>query len=1144
MKYNIRNRLMLTFTGLAIGPLLLVGIVLANQVSSVVAEKPLSIALVTVTDQILIIATTAIVTLLVAFGVALFVIRQSVEPLQRLAETGQEVEKTLRENEAQLLEVQRVAQIGWWRWDIATNQVEWSEQIFLIFGVPLSVEVDFDLYQSLVHPEDLAGVLQNIQDAFAADDGAYKVEHRIIRPDGQIRYIAGRGQVSRSETGQPLTLVGVAQDITERKQAEMALKRSEEDFRLLLTSLSAHVYMTEVTNDGHYRNRYISPKIEEISGYSVETITADWQFWATKMIHPEDQAKATIQAERLALGQDSDVEYRMIRADGRIIWVHDSARVKYEGETKIIFGLVSDITTTKLAQERLQESEAHLAEAQQIAKLGSWSRHMGPDAVEWSEQQRQIFGVSPTIEITYDFYLAIIHPDDRARIQQINQEVAESDQDLVTATYRIVHQDGQILHVSDVAHITRDEQGRAIKMVGVTQDITERYQGEEMLRRAKEEAEVANQAKSQFLSNMTHELRTPMNGVIGMTSLLFDTHLSREQLDIVNTIRSSGDTLLTLINDILDFSKIEANKLDLEAMPFDLQRCIEDTLDLVTPKAAEKGLYLSYFIEATVPAVIIQDVTRLRQILANLLTNAVKFTEQGEVTILVQVEQADPHFHQLHFLIKDSGIGIPADRLDRLFQSFSQVDASTTRRFGGTGLGLAISKRLSELMGGTMWVESEEGSGSTFHFTIRSEVVGVDDLTLRPDLSTLQGKHVLILEGNEMTRRFLEQQLQTWQMLPTLVSSPDETRLFQPKLKQATDVLILDLQLFGEDQATQLNKIWECYRNVPTVIVTSLGQRIISHYTGNHLTTISKPIKASHLHDALVTVMYGQHELPDKIRYAKFDAAMAQEYPLRILLAEDNVINQKVALGFLSRIGYRADVAANGQEVLEAVGRQTYDVILMDVNMPEMDGVEATRRIRRQWPPDVQPRIIAMTANAMQGDREVYLQAGMDDYVSKPIRVQDLIEALLRASAKPEASGEPVLAEAAPDDEPLIFDERVLDDFALMMGEDGPELVVELIGLFLEDTPPLLQALEKGLVEANTEAIRQAAHTLKSTSASLGAIQLSSLCLEIETLSKTGNITAAPEKIALAQPHYERVKGQLEIALETWGLKLCHDLPI
>ncbi len=731
----------------------------------------------------------------------------------------------------------------------------------------------------------------------------------------------------------------------------------------------------------------------------------------------------------------------------------------------------------------------------------------------WNPSAERLFGYRADEAIGRNID-DLVATSDQVREEALSQTERGMSGDLVHSITRRTRKDGSLVDVEIF--------GAPVIVAGQPAGLYAMYHDINELQRARRDAEAATEAKSAFLATMSHEIRTPLNAVIGMTGLLLDTALAPEQRSYAEVIRGSGDALLGVINDILDFSKIEAGRLDLERAPFDLRECLESALELGAAAGLKKGLDIAYELDPAAPGAVVGDETRLRQIIINLLNNAVKFTERGEVVLTVTAEQLDGDRYRLLFSVRDTGIGIPEDRMDRLFESFSQVDPSTTRRYGGTGLGLAISKRLVEVMGGTLGAESRVGAGSTFHFAIEAEaapspVRGFEQRTT----PHLEGRRVLIVDDNAANRHILVRQTQAWGMIARDTESPAEALEWIRRM-DPFDVAILDMQMPEMDGLTLAGQIrlHRDARTLPLVMLTSLGRTEQTSAEVEFAAYLTKPIKPSQLFDALLGVFGVQPELVEMgTANGGPDEELAERRPLRILVVEDNAVNQQLALLLLQKVGYRADVAANGVEALEALERQPYDVVLMDVEMPEMDGLEATRRIHQRWSKEQRPRIIAVTANAMAGERELCFEAGMDDYIAKPIRIKELTGALDRTSPRAPGRGEPP---------PL--DPEVIARLAASFGDGGGEFVGALIDTFLDHAPGQLASLRNALERADSDELRRAAHTLKSNAATFGATSLAEVSRELEDKARAGELDGGAGLLARLERELSRVEPALRAA--------------
>jgi PAS domain S-box-containing protein len=759
-----------------------------------------------------------------------------------------------------------------------------------------------------------------------------------------------------------------------------------------------------------------------------------------------------------------------------------------------------------------QESRFILANA-------ALARHMGAGAPE------ELIG-----KTDFGYYPQELAAQYRADERQIMQ----SGQPLVNREEATVDPGGRREWLLTTKVPLHDSKGVVTGLVGIGRDITRRKEAQEELERAKDAAEGATRAKSEFLANMSHELRTPMGGIMGMIELTLDTNLTPEQREFLTMAKDSADKLLSILNDILDFSKIEAGKFDLEPNPFDLRDSLENTIRTLAVRAHKKGLELADHIPPDVPDALIGDHSRLRQVLINLVGNAIKFTEQGEVVVDVQVESQTEQEVVLHVHVLDTGIGIPAEKLPGIFEAFSQADTSITRQYGGTGLGLTISARLVEMMGGRIWVESEPGKGSTFHFTVRfGRQREAPRRRVPTELTSLQELPVLVVDDHPTNRRILEEILTNWRMRPTTTDGAKAALACMEQARSAGApfrLALLDVMMPEMDGFTLAERIRQHpeLKDTPLVMLSSAepsGSLGRCRSVGA-AACLTKPVKQSELLDTILNTLgmtAVEEEHPPRPAIPRLEAGQRR---LRVLLAEDNPVNQKLAAHLLEKRGHSVAVASSGREALGRLEKEPFDLVLMDVQMPEMDGLEATRTIReRERETGTHLPIVAMTAHAMKGDRDRCLEAGMDDYVSKPIQAEQLfraIEGLAPSLREPERA-----ATAGDDRQPILDRADLLNRFG---GDE--ELLRELIAIAIASFPEQLAQVRAAIARGDSEALARAAHAIKGAAGNFSTTAAFEAAQRLELMGREGEMAGAGAGLSALEAEIERLQQALA-CLET-----------
>ena len=930
--------------------------------------------------------------------------------------------------------------------------------------------------------------------------------------------------------------------ISERKQAEEARAGSEQRFRQFESTVTDVIYRYDPKND---RYDFISPSFELQTGYSLQELESNPSAVNKGITHPDDAERVFREVNQHILKGPGagafSTEYQVIRRDGRVIWVSDRKDIEFapDGHVHRINGVVRDITGRKKAEEALRQSEAqHRTLVEQSLQGFVVVQDFRIVFANTAIAEITGYAIKQLLSLGPDEVRSLIHPDDRTLVWGRFQERLAGKPISPRYEFRLLRKDGTVRWLEMLA--TRiDYRGEPAIQAAII-DVTERKRVEDVLRKAKEQAEDANRLKSEFLANMSHEIRTPMNAIIGMTDITLDTDLTDEQRDYLNTVKLSARALLELLNDILDLSKIEADKIEIENIDFDVRITVEGVIDTLAPKASAKGLELACMIHHQVPSLVRGDPGRLRQILVNLLGNAIKFTEKGEVVVGVDLQEEAQDRATLLFSVTDTGVGIPREKRDRIFQSFTQVDGSTTRKYGGTGLGLSICKRLVELMGGQIGVDSEPGKGSRFWFTVALEKQEElqEEVPLPPDI---RGMRVLVVDDNRTNRTILVKMLESFGCSPEAVERGNETIQVLKRAAQREklfDLVLLDMLMPGMNGEAVLRAIKKDpeIKNVTVIILTSLGQRgdaarLEALGCAGYLL---KPVKQSQLFDLIITVL-GRQKVPAKRKpgriVTRHTLAEERRRRTRLLLAEDNPMNQKLAIALLKRAGYWVDAVENGKMVIEGLKRKNYDLILMDVQMPEMDGLEATQAIRKTEGMERHTPIIAMTAHAMKGDRERCLEAGMDGYISKPIEPQELLDAIKKwtgcsdygdVAAEQETSQKDALPEGAP-----------LDiESALSRFDGDKKFFEEMLEEFLNYMPPHLKTLSQVANEGDAKGVEREAHSIKGAAANLGAKGIAELSLQVELQGRTGDLAPAQEMLDNLRTEFKRFEEYIHQWLE------------
>lgn len=922
--------------------------------------------------------------------------------------------------------------------------------------------------------------------------------------------------------GEENNVAVICVDVTDRVQAERALQESRDRMDSILSSMRDIVW--SISPEDHHI-LYLNAAAEAIYGHKISEFYEN-PFLFLEIVHPDDRQNVIDLFHALPETGSGDMEFRIVHPNGKIRWLHDRSRAirNSEGAVVRLDGICTDITDRRNMEEGLKLYREVFARSNEAVAILDSEHHF----LEQNQAHRDLLGYSDE-ELRKADTQEINSEEDSHQIRKLRK-----DQGSFRTETQFRTRSGEVLDVELSGFSITSKTGKVIWHVGLIRDISLRKRTELERQRAREAAEAANRTKSEFLANMSHEIRTPLNGVLGMTDLALNTDLTEEQREYLTMVKTSGETLLTVINDILDFSKIEAGRMDINPIDFELRDSLGDTLKTLSLRAHEKGLELALHVEHDVPYQLNGDPSRLRQVVVNLVGNAIKFTEKGEVVLHAKVESQTQEEVMVHFLVRDTGIGIPTDKQKMIFSPFTQADSSAVRRYGGTGLGLTISCQLVEMMGGRIWVESTEGKGSDFHFTIRFRRASSEYKISKPsEYKDLKGLPTLVVDDNATNRRLLEEILSSWGMKPAMADGgwTGLETMRQAKAKgKPFPLVLIDSLMPDMDGFTLAEHIKEDpgLSQATIMMLTSGGRRGdaarcrklgIAAY-------LHKPVKERDLLQAVLLALSPQRPKSNDAELITRHTLREKRHALRVLLAEDDMVNRRLAERLLETFGHQVTSVSDGTQVIQAIktsGPESFDVVLMDIEMPKMNGVKATEAIRAMEKENGHHRlpIIAMTAHAMKGDRSRFLKAGMDSYIAKPIQAQELIRMI---DQNVPSSGKPITQDPPkPSHKPPIDWRRGL---AVVEGDRG--LFLELLNLFAQEAPSTLDKLRAAIERKDAATIQLAAHTIKGSVGNFGADDAVGAALQLETMARQGELDNSAEAFRSLEREIKRLMDAIE----------------